>query len=95
MRFLACTRLLWVVKVEGVDAGLHLQTRAFEAALDGAALPLFQFQIGEPLDGSGNAEVFGRGFGDGGFNVATHRREIQLLEFLLKGRHRIPFRLPG
>src|SRR5438477_6572025 len=40
-----------VVKVEGVDAGLRLQTRALEAALDGAALPRFQFQVGEPLDG--------------------------------------------
>jgi hypothetical protein len=48
-----------VVKVEGVDAGLRLQTRALEAALDGAALPLFQFQVGEPFDGRGNAEVFG------------------------------------
>ena len=84
-----------MVEVESVDAGLRLQTRTLEAALDGAALPLFQFLVSEPLDGSGNAEVLGRGFSDCGFNVMAHRREIQLLELLLKGTHRIPFRLPG
>ena len=50
---------LVMVEVEGVDAGLRLQARAFEAAFDGAAVAGLQFHIGEPFQRGGDAEILG------------------------------------
>ena len=82
-----------MVEVKGVDAGLRLQARAFEAAFDGAAVARFQFHVGEPFQSGGRAEVLGGGFRERRLQLAAHRRQIQLLQFLFEGCHRIPFRI--
>ena len=92
MRFLACDAALVMVEVKGVDAGLRLQARAFEAAFNGAAVAGFQFHIGKPLQGGGHTEVPGGGFRDRRLQLAAHRRQAQLIQFLFEGSHRIPFR---
>ena len=61
-----------MVEVKGVDAGLNLQAGTFEAALNGTMLARVQFQVGEPFQGSRDAEVFGRGFSDGGLQISSH-----------------------
>ena len=93
MRFLVCDAALVMVEVKGVDAGLRLQARAFEAALDGAAVARFQFHVGEPFQSRGHAEILGGGFRDGRLQLAAHRRQVQLVQFLFEGCHRIPFRI--
>jgi hypothetical protein len=40
---------LVMVEVKAIDAGLSLQVRTLEAALDGPAVTGFQFHVGEPL----------------------------------------------
>ena len=85
MRFLACDAALVMVKVKGVDAGLRLQARAFEAAFDGAAVARFQFHIGEPFQRGGHAEILGGGLRDRRLQLAAHRRQIQLMQFLFEG----------
>ena len=51
-----------MVEVEGIDGGLRLQARAFEAPFDGALRAGLQFHIGEPLQGGGHAEIVRGGF---------------------------------
>ena len=49
-------------EVKGIDAGLRLQTRAFEAAVDSTLSASLQFHIGEPLQGVRRAEILRGGF---------------------------------
>ena len=67
---------LVMMKVERVDARLRLQARTLEAALDGAALSRFQFQVGKQFDGGRDTEVSGRGFSDRCFDLAAHRFQV-------------------
>ena len=53
----------------------------------------FQFHIGEQFDGGRDAEVSGRGFSDRCFDLAAHRFQVQLLQFLFERSHRVPFRI--
>lgn len=82
-----------MVEVEGVDAGLRLQTRALKATLDGAAVTRFQFHVGEQFEGGRDAEISGSRVSDRRFRLAAHRFQIELLQFLFEGTHRIPFRI--
>jgi hypothetical protein len=82
-----------MVEVKAIDAGLRLQAGALEAALDGASVAGLEFYVGEPLDGRRHAEVLGRRLSEGRFDLAAHRIQMQLLQFLLEGSHCGPFRL--
>ena len=68
-----------VVEVEGVDAGLRLQARALEAALDGAAVTRFQLHVGKQFEGGRDAEISGCRVSDRRLRLAAHRFQIQLL----------------
>ena len=81
-----------MLKVEAVNTGLRLQARAFEAAFNGAVVACFQFHIGKPFQGGGHAEVLGGSFREGRLQLAAHRRQAQLIQFLWQG-HRVPFRI--
>jgi hypothetical protein len=52
-----------VLEVKLLDGGLGLETGEAEAAGDGMLAASFQFQIGQPLEGGGDTEVFGSGLG--------------------------------
>jgi len=82
---------LVMVKVEGVNAGLRLQARAFEAAFNGAVVAGLQFHIGKPFQRGGHAEVPGGCLRDRRLQLAAHRGQAQLVQ-LLGERHHIPFR---
>jgi len=82
-----------VVEVKAVDAGLRLQTGALEATFDGAPLTRFQFHIGEQFESSENTEIAPSGISDSRFDLAAHRSQIQLLQFLFERCHRVPFRI--
>ena len=83
---------LVMVEVKGVDAGLRLQARAFEAAVDGALFAGFQFHVGEPLQGGRRAEILGGGFSQSRLQLAAHGGQAQLIQLLFERSHRIPFR---
>ena len=79
-----------MVKVKGINGGLRLQTRAFETAFNGTAVAGLQFHIGEPFQRGGHAEVSGGGLRDRRLQLAAHRGQAQLVQFLGE-RHHIPF----
>jgi len=81
-----------MMKVEGVNTGLRLQARAFEAAFNGAVVAGFQFHIGKPFQRGGHTEVLGGSFRDRRLKLTAHRRQAQLIQFLWQS-HRIPFRI--
>ena len=82
-----------MMKVKGVDAGLRLQTRTFEAAVDGALFAGFQFHVGEPLQGSCRTEILRGSFSQSRLQVVAHGRQAQLIQLLFeRSHHRIPFR---
>ena len=70
---------LVMVEVEGVDGGLSLQTRQFEAPFDGASVAGIQFHIGEQFDSSRDAEIACGGVSDYRLDLAAHRLQVQLL----------------
>jgi len=82
-------------EVKGIDAGLRLQTRAFEAAVDGALFASFQFHVGEPLQGGRRAEVLGGCFSQSRLQLAAYGGQAQLVQFLFQRSHRVPFRDQG
>ena len=81
-----------VVEVERIDAGLRMQARATEAALDGALFARIQFHVRQPLQGGCRAEILGGGFRKSRLQLTAHRRQTQLLQFLFQGSHGFPFR---
>lgn len=81
-----------VLEVEGIDAGLGLQTRAAETPLDGALRSGFDFHVGKPFQGGCSTEVFCRGISQDRLELAAHGRQIQLIQLLLERSHGIPFR---
>ena len=83
------------MEVKSVDAGLGLQARAAEAALNGALRTSFDFHIGEPLQRGSRAEIFGGGFSQSRLQLAAHCGQSQLIQLLFEGCHRIPFRDSG
>ncbi len=66
----------------------HLKRRSM-------ARPLarFQFHIGEQFESGRDAEIARGGVSDRRLDLAAHRSQIQLLQFLFEGSHRIPFRI--
>ena len=70
---------LVVMEVEGVNAGLGLQPRAFETPLDSALRARFDFQVGEPFQGGCSTEILGRSFSQSRLQLAAHGGEAQLI----------------
>jgi len=75
---------LVMVKVEAVDGRFALQAREFEAAIDGTLVAGFEFTIDEGFKSLGKTEIFGGGVSQDLIQMKAHRRQIQLLEFLLQ-----------
>lgn len=73
-----------MVKVEAVDGRLALQAGELEATFDGTLVTGFEFTIDEPFQGLSEAEVLGGGVSQDLIQMKAHRRQIQLLEFLLQ-----------
>ena len=86
---------LVVVEVKSVDTGLGLQARESETPLNGALGAGFDFHVGKPLQGRRRAEILGGGFSQSSLQLAAHGRQIQLIQLLFEGCHRIPFRDGG
>jgi hypothetical protein len=70
--------------VEAVDGRLALQAREFEAAFDGTLVTCFEFAIEECFQGLGEAEIPGGGVSQHLIQMEAHRRQIQLIQFLLQ-----------
>src|SRR5580692_4186688 len=87
MRGLAWLAALVMEEVKGIDAGLRLQPRALEAAVDGALSAGFQFHVGEPVQGGRRTEVFGGSFSQSRLQLAAHGGQAQLVQFLFERSH--------
>ncbi len=80
-----------MVEQKGVDAGLRLEARAYVAAFDGVLFAGLQFQVGQPFQGGGHAEIPGGRDSQRRLHRAAHSGEGQLIQFLFEGRHQVPF----
>ena len=84
MRVFRLHAALVVFEVEAVDRVLRMQPRQTEAAFDGTAVAGFQFQIGERFQRLREAEILGRGISDRLIQLAAHRRQAELVQFLMQ-----------
>jgi hypothetical protein len=75
---------LVMVKVEAVDGRLALQAREFEAAFDGTLVTGFEFSVEECFQGLCEAEIPGGGVSQRLIQIEAHRRQVQLIQFLLQ-----------
>src|SRR5689334_22135662 len=75
-------------KVERIDRVLSLQARHFYAPFDGTASSRLQFQIGQTLQCGSEAQVIGGGISDRLIQMAAHRRQAELFQFLGECVHR-------
>jgi hypothetical protein len=73
-----------MVEVEAVDRRLALQAGELEAAFDGTLVTGFEFAIEERFQGLGKAEILGGGVSQHLIQMEAHRRQIQLIQFLLQ-----------
>ena len=73
-----------MVKVEAVDGRLALQAGEFEAAFDGTLVAGFEFAIEERFQRLSKAEIFGSGISQHLIQMEAHRRQVQLIQFLLQ-----------
>jgi len=69
----------------------RLQARQAEAALNGILVAGFQFQVRERFQSLRKAQVLGRRVASDLIELAAHRRQRQLIEFLVQQGHAIPF----
>ena len=71
------------------DAGtVNISMYSAANFLDGTAAPGFQFQVGQPVEHGGEAEIVGAGISDRLIQMAAHRRQTELIEFLGECAHR-------
>jgi len=73
-----------MVEVEAVDRRLALQAGELEAAFDGTLVTGFEFAIEERFQGLREAEILGGGVSQHLIQMEAHRRQIQLIQFLLQ-----------
>lgn len=78
-------------EVKAIDGVLGVQPRKAEAALDGAAVANFQFQVDQRLQGMHEAEILSRGVSRHLIQLAAHGRQAELNQFLVKCDHKAPF----
>jgi hypothetical protein len=76
-------------EAERIDRVLSLQARHLHTAFDGAAAGL-QFQIRQALEGGGEAEIVFSRLSDGLIQMAAHRRQAELFQFLWERNHPSP-----
>jgi hypothetical protein len=82
---------LVVLEVEAVDGVLGVQPREAKTALDGTAVARLQFQVRQGLQGLRETEVLGGGLRDHLIQLAAHRRQAELIQFLVQRGHGTPF----
>jgi hypothetical protein len=75
---------LVMVKVEAVDGRLALQAGEFEAAFDGTLVAGFELTIDESFKSLDKTEISGSGISQHLIQMEAHRRQIQLIQFLLQ-----------
>ena len=75
---------LVVLEVEAVDGVLGMQAGEAETALDGAAVARFQFQVGERFQCLREAEVLVGGVRERLIELAAHRGQAELVQFLVE-----------
>ena len=80
-------------EVELVEGGLRGEARELEAALDGAAVAGFQFQVGQTFQGGGEAKILRRRLPRHRLQVLGHGGQAQLVQFLGQGHRETPFGL--
>ena len=72
-----------MAELETINRGTDSETRETETAFDGTGVADFQFAVRKPLQRSGETEVFGSGISQNLIQILTHRREAELIEFLM------------
>jgi hypothetical protein len=74
---------LVVLEMKAVDGVLCVESRQTEAALDGSMIARIQFEIEQAFQCLGKAKVLGRCLRDGLIQLAAHRRQTELVQFLV------------
>ena len=82
---------LVVFELKAVDGVLGMQPREAETALNGATLPGFQFEVDERFQSFDEAAVAGRSVSDRLIQLAGHRGQAELIQFLVQWCHGTPF----
>ena len=72
-----------MVKVETVDGRFALQAGELEATFDGMLVTNFELAIEQRFQSLREAEILGGGVSQHLIQMEAHRRQIQLLQFLL------------
>ena len=72
-----------MVEVEAVDGVLGLQAREPEAAIDRAGLTRFELAVQQGFESFCGAEILAGRISQGLVEVLAHRRQVQLIQFLL------------
>ena len=70
-------------EIEAVDRRLGMKTREPEAPLDGTVVARLQFHIDQRFQRLNEAKVFGSTVSVDLVQMATHRRQAQLVQFLM------------
>jgi putative salt-induced outer membrane protein YdiY len=73
-----------MVEVKAIDGGFALQAGELEATFDGTLVTGLEFTIDQRFQGLRQAEVLSGGVGQHLIQMKAHRRQIQLIEFLLE-----------
>ena len=72
-----------IVELETIDRASSVQTRETEAALDGTAVADFKFAVGKRFQRGSESEVFGGGISQDLIQILAHRRQTELIQFLM------------
>ena len=82
---------LVVIELETVDGMTDAQMREAKAPLNGTGVAGFEFAVDERFQRGREAEILSGSFTQKLVQVPAHRRQCQLIEFLLEKVHRTPF----
>ena len=72
-----------MVELEAIDGVARAETREAKTALDGAAVADFQFAVGKRFKRRRQTEVFGGSISQNLIQILAHRREAELIQFLM------------
>ena len=73
-----------MVEVEAVDGVLGLQASEPEAAIDRAGVTRFELAVQQDFESFRGAEILARRISQGLVQMQAHRRQVQLIQFLLE-----------
>jgi len=82
---------LVVIELETVDGMTDAQMGEAKATLNGTSIPGFELAIDERFQSGRQAEILSGSFTQELIQVPAHRRQCQVIEFLLERVHRTPF----